>query len=622
MAQQNSKKYPFYFYLILISIPFLFFILLEFGLRVFNYGEDIPQWVVFSPQYPDKIALNPAIGRRYFHTNTLIPTPWVDPFDKEKKPNTIRIFVLGESSAAGYPYDLKVAFSGEMKRRLLLLYPEKNIEVINLGMAAINSYTILDLIDGVIEQKPDAIAIYTGHNEYYGAWGVGSTENIGNQRWLIRFVMKAEKYKTVQMLRNFISYLMSVGTQQATSRKTLMESMVNDQLIPYQSDLFKAGVDQYSENMEIILSKIKNANIPVVIGNLTSNIKDQVPFISQPIDSLPSASDVYSEAQKFENNSEFKQAFQKYSYARNLDLLRFRAPSELNNEIAFLAKKFQIPFVDIDSLFKINSPNQLPGNNLFIDHLHPNIAGYRLMGKLFLETIIKSNLLGDSNKINLTEPELDRLSNQSFNLTKVDSLTAEYSIRRLKAGWPFIRSRNSMIDPFENFKPQNQIEFLAMKVVNMQLNIDDAHFTLAMTYKKNRDTKNFLREMNALIEVIPYHIINYEIVATYLINEQQFNSAIPYLRKIKQSKNDAFSNKWLGIISFSNNDMTSAKSFMEESRRLKSDDPQLLYNLSGLYFTEKNNSKALETISECLKINPDFPGAKELYHQLQETHSK
>ena len=617
MHEQNSKKYPFYFYLILVSIPFLFFLILEFGLRIFSYGEDIPQWVVFSPQYPDKIALNPAIGRRYFHTNTLVPTPWVDPFDKEKKPNTIRIFVLGESSAAGYPYDLKVAFSGEIKRRLLLLYPEKNIEVINLGMAAINTYTILDLIDGVIEQKPDAIAIYTGHNEYYGAWGVGSTENIGNQRWLIRFVMNAEKYKTVQMLRNFISYMMSVGSQEATSRKTLMESMVNDQLIPYQSDLFKAGIEQYSENMEIIVSKIRDANIPVVIGSLTSNIKDQKPFISQRIDSLPAASDIFSEANNLENKSDYQKAFQKYSYARNLDLLRFRAPSELNEVIRNLSAKYNIPLADVDSLFKINSANQLPADNLFIDHLHPNIAGYRLMGKLFLETMFRSNMLPEKSKINLDKTELDHLSDKNFNLTKVDSLTAEYSIKRLKAGWPFISSRNSMIDPFENFKPQNQIEFLAMKVVNMQLNIDDAHFTLAMTYKKNKDTHNFLREMNALIEVIPYHIINYEIVATYLINEQQFNLVEPYLLKIRQSKNDAFSNKWLGIIHFSKNDLPNAKRYMEESRKLKSDDPQLLYNLSGLYFTEKSNSKALETISECLKINPEFPGARELYNQLK-----
>jgi len=36
-------------------------------------------------------------------------------------------------------------------------------------MAAINSYALLDMVDEVIQQSPDAVLIYTGHNEYYGA---------------------------------------------------------------------------------------------------------------------------------------------------------------------------------------------------------------------------------------------------------------------------------------------------------------------------------------------------------------------------------------------------------------------------------------------------------------------
>ncbi|MEE9432188.1 MAG: hypothetical protein V3V16_14150, partial [Melioribacteraceae bacterium] len=33
------------FYLVLILIPILFFLLLEFSLNIFNYGTDIPTWV-------------------------------------------------------------------------------------------------------------------------------------------------------------------------------------------------------------------------------------------------------------------------------------------------------------------------------------------------------------------------------------------------------------------------------------------------------------------------------------------------------------------------------------------------------------------------------------------------
>jgi len=61
-----------------------------------------------------------------------------------------------------------------LKHRLSHTFPNKNIEVINTGITAVNSYTLWDLTDDIIEQKPDLVIIYAGHNEYYGALGVGS----------------------------------------------------------------------------------------------------------------------------------------------------------------------------------------------------------------------------------------------------------------------------------------------------------------------------------------------------------------------------------------------------------------------------------------------------------------
>ncbi len=46
-----------------------------------------------------------------------------------------------------------------------------------------NSYTFYDKIDDILKEDPDAILIYAGHNEFYGAPGIGSSkspENINN----------------------------------------------------------------------------------------------------------------------------------------------------------------------------------------------------------------------------------------------------------------------------------------------------------------------------------------------------------------------------------------------------------------------------------------------------------
>ncbi len=57
------QKSPFYFYIILFSIPILFFIILELSLQIFNYGYDLRMWITVSE---GKLMLNPEVARRYF----------------------------------------------------------------------------------------------------------------------------------------------------------------------------------------------------------------------------------------------------------------------------------------------------------------------------------------------------------------------------------------------------------------------------------------------------------------------------------------------------------------------------------------------------------------------------
>jgi hypothetical protein len=80
-------------------IPILFFVILEFSLRTFNYGKEITQWVEIVP---GKLILNPDIANRYFHSTQGIPYSNQNSFDAVKKDSSFRIFILGGSSS-GYP---------------------------------------------------------------------------------------------------------------------------------------------------------------------------------------------------------------------------------------------------------------------------------------------------------------------------------------------------------------------------------------------------------------------------------------------------------------------------------------------------------------------------------------
>ena len=59
VAPKNQrKKSPLYFYFILVLIPILFFVLLEIGLRIFDYGYNTKQWIEVTE---NKMMLNPMV---------------------------------------------------------------------------------------------------------------------------------------------------------------------------------------------------------------------------------------------------------------------------------------------------------------------------------------------------------------------------------------------------------------------------------------------------------------------------------------------------------------------------------------------------------------------------------
>ena len=77
-------------------------------------------------------------------------------------------------------------------------------------MSAINSYAIRDLMPELIKKQPDLVLIYLGHNEYYGALGVGSMESLGSSRFIVNTTLWLNKFKTVELLRNFIKTISGI----------------------------------------------------------------------------------------------------------------------------------------------------------------------------------------------------------------------------------------------------------------------------------------------------------------------------------------------------------------------------------------------------------------------------
>lgn len=616
---QSPKPTPKWFYTIAVLIPFIFFILLELFLRIINYGHSYNIFIPESKSHPERLVLNPGIAQKYFSNLTHFPTPNSGSFEKDKKDNSFRVFVLGESTVQGYPFVPNASFPSDLQRRLELLFPSTNIEVVNCGISAIDSYTVRDFAKAIIKESPDLVLIYTGHNEYYGALGVASSFSGGKSRLLVNSFIWLQKFRTFQLINNTIEKIISIfksGNGKNENNETLMEHVVGKSLIPLNSNLFNLGVKQFEGNMEDILSMLKEKNIPVILGTLTCNLKNQVPFVSAKENNFLSADYVFSQAQNKLKSGNFLQAKKLFIEAKDLDELRFRAPQKFNYIIKSLGKKFNYPVVDIDSIFNAKSPDGIAGNNLMVDHLHPNIEGYRLMAKSYFNGMKNLNYLPKGKMLDLSGVIQDSILSADFPYTKLDSTIAEIEILILKGSYPFVPKGTSNFK-LEDFSQKNWTDSLAIEVVNHQTTWEKAHVEAADRYYLSKNYISFMKEINAIIAQHPHYSETYQYIIKLLIDAKLFNYALPYLQKLNSFEPSYLTTKWLGSIALQNGKYQEALYYLKQCTQYNQTDPQVWYNLSGAYFYMNQIADALNAVEKSLSINPEDQRSISFYQQLK-----
>ena len=603
-----DPKRKWLFYAILFLLPVVFIVLLEIGLRAFQYDGNSALFVSAPDELANYNMCNWDVARRYFFMQPTIPNPSKDMFLKKKPENGYRIFVLGGSTAAGYPYGDNVMFSRILYYRLSDAFPDKYIEVVNTAMSAVNSYTLLDFTDEILANKPDAILIYAGHNEFYGALGVASTESLGKIRWVVKTYLKLVRFKTFLLVRDFIGQ-MRIGIGKIFSHgsvadpsATLMERIAGEQSIPFKSAMYEAGKRQFENNLNEIAKKAQSKRVPVLFSELVSNIRDLKPFESITQEMFPSADNEYLQAQKLEAQGKYEQARLAYHQAKNLDALRFRAPDEFNEIIHSVAEKYKIPVVPMDSCFETVSPHGLTGDNIIVDHLHPNIDGYFLMADAFFQEMRKSNLISDAWDFTRIKPA--SYYHNHWALTELDSVYANLNIRSLKGGWPF-KPKSLPNHSLNDYQPKTMVQSLALKILQDEsVSLESAHLDLAKYYVKNKQYEQAFREYRALIYLIPFDINLYQPAIMSLFRMNQFERALPLLFQSLKVKETAFATKWVGQILLKKGKTREALAYLEKSYNIKDNDPQLLWYLFRAYTLNGQPQKAAKRLNELKRITP------------------
>lgn len=639
------------FFAIMLLLPLFFFLLLEGGLRLAGYGESYPLFIPLG-ENPALLHQNPDVAKRYFYQVSNVPRSITDYFDAEKQPHTFRIFVQGGSSGAGYPFYYGGAFSRMLQQRLAHTFPDRKIEVINTSMAAVNSFTLLDLAKDIVAYEPDAVLIYAGHNEYYGALGVGSAESLGRLPFMTNLYLHLRDLRTVQGLRAVLAQaavLLGGRSAGELPGNTLMERMVGEQSISYASDLYALGKRQFEANLNSLLAFYEHHNIPVFIGTLASNERFR-PFISDvsnpnnastwqeayqaglqaasqgdttkafaalrraiTIDDA-AANAYYAQGRIYEAMQRYPQAHEHYLASKDRDQLRFRAPEVFNTVIREAAAQHGAILVETQAELRDASPSGIIGDNLMLEHLHPNLEGYFLIADAFYEALHDANLIGS------WEGYLPTDAARAIRvITPLDSLTGMFRVQSLMGNWPF-QPRGTIDRSLDTLQGRTIPERLALNVFRKEKPWIIASRALANHYENTEQFDEAAHVWNAIRLEYPMLELPYLALGNIRMKQQRFDEALAMFTQANEMAPSAQAQRMLGALYLQRNAPETAITYLAQAAENDPENAQTLYNLSGAYALTQNYAKARETVTRLLEVAPNHRDGRLLLASLPPTN--
>ena len=460
----------------------------------------------------------------------------------------------------------------------------------------------------ILNEKPDAILIYAGHNEFYGAFGAGSNEAVYHNSTMIKIHLKLINFRVYQLAVNTMGKITSLFASSDNKRGTLMARIVKDADILYGSKTYKVGLDNYQSNLGDMLEMAKEKNVPVFISDLVSNLRDLKPFKSIASGELKGADEYYSIAQKFEQQGDIQKAKENYALARDYDCIRFRASSDINKAVKELANKYQAHYVPTLDLFNANAQNGIVGNDLLTEHVHPNIKGAFLLSEAFYKKIVESEVMAKG--INKETEKTLKTFIKDYGYSTLDSMIGVHRIANLSYHWPFRDESKEYIDYRVIYRPKGKIDSLAFNVMAKQkISLMEAHEYLAESYFKKGDYLNAWKEYNSLTRINPYRSIYYRKTADCLLRLNNLPEAYRFYDRSTEYEETFYAHFRAGEICMIKNDFERAIIHFQKSQakaNKEEKEKSLLKIYQALHYLNRGD-EGKEIANYFQRISPNRP---------------
>ncbi len=319
----------------------------------------------------------------------------------------LRVVLLGDSALMGEP---DPSFSpGRILEALLnarLAPSSRTAEVFTLGIPNANSHVLREIARDLPRLRPDAVVVMVGDNEFAGPGGPASPAGrFHNSSRIAHALIVASRTRLAQLWAATNAKLFPVHADTVAWRD--QEPLPLRDRLALDDPRRSAAARSYRRNLKAVLSLARDSSPLVVPCTLPVNLRDCAPFATSYLPSEADAQrvrELLRAATADERNDRLESAFHRYSdlfalnprhaealfraatialrldrpndarelfrRAADADALPLRATSSCNETLLDLASRYRLEPLDADALFASLAADGIPGNDLFLDHVH------------------------------------------------------------------------------------------------------------------------------------------------------------------------------------------------------------------------------------------------------------
>ena len=628
--------------------------LMEIALRIGGYGYDTGFFRSIRVGDQEYFLNNEKFSQRFFPPQL---ARWPDPFifPATKPSDTVRIFIFGESAAMGDP---QPAYGASRYLEVLLRqqFPGKKIEVINLGITAINSHVILPIARECARHECDFWIIYMGNNEMVGPYGAATVFGAkALPRSAAQFNLAIQQTRTGQLL---VSGLRNLGGKTKNTSWGGMEMFLENRIAP--NDPRKETVYRnFEANLGDIVEAGVNSGAKVILSTLSVNLKDCPPFASLTNSNRPAADrqhfdQIFAEAKSLQSQSNFLAAADLFTQANKLepqfaeahfrlgqcelqltnsaareqfqiacddDALPFRADTQINDIIRQVAQQHsgdKLVFCDVEKSLAQASPSHIAGDETFYEHVHFNFDGNYRLGKIWAEQIrqrlsVAENSLAATNWA--SQETCDRalglsIWNRQFVLQAVmrrfesPPLSTQFNnakrFQKISAEELILRQEEAQPGAAQRVR-EDFADALERAPTDSYLYEGLANFLEAIN-----DPQGAITAYRKLIELRPDDFYACLQMGRLLGEQGKPEQGEPLLKKAAQLR-PSLPDGWfeLGIVLAAQQKFAPALECMERAAHIRPQDPSYVFSTAQILVKLNRHSEAIENYRRAIQINPN-----------------